>query len=166
MSNWFILSYHSYFHPSSAPSFLHFHFHSVSIYWAIIKKKKKPNNLHWKYSQLPFHSTSMSSSKLWELVMDWKAWNTAVHGATKSQTLLSDWTELNSIMLECRVFYLYTCHKTAGCSWGEISQAWWSVSLVISSCKQVVVLPSQPTIFCWYMFFVFQVLTTFFSHHP
>ena len=34
---------------------------------------------------------------LWELVMDREAWNTFVHGATKSQTLLSDWTELNNI---------------------------------------------------------------------
>ena len=38
---------------------------------------------------------TMSLSELRELVMDIEAWHAAIHGAAKSRTRLSDWTELN-----------------------------------------------------------------------
>ena len=37
----------------------------------------------------------MGLGELWELVMDREDWRAAIHGVTKTWTLLSDLTELN-----------------------------------------------------------------------
>ena len=51
-------------------------------------------------------SMGMSLRKLREFVMDREAWRVAIHGVTKSQIRLSDWTELNWYK-----DYIYVCAR-------------------------------------------------------
>jgi len=51
-------------------------------------------------------SMDVSLSELRELVIDREAWRAAIHGVTKSQTRMSDWTELT----EHNTMTLFTNH--------------------------------------------------------
>ena len=64
-------------------------------------------------------SMGMSLSKLREMVKDREAWRGTVHGVTKSQTWLSDWTEIAVIESIRNAFhsYLYLALSKQGTWW-------------------------------------------------
>ena len=61
-------------------------------------------------------SMDMSLGRLRELVIDREAWHALVHGVAKGRTRLSDWTELNWMLLYCArmpsriLYYIYLWH--------------------------------------------------------
>ena len=61
--------------------------------WERLKVGGEGDNRGWD-GWMASLTIDMSLSKLQELVMDREAWSAAVHGAAKSQTRLSGWTEV------------------------------------------------------------------------
>ena len=59
-------------------------------------------------------SMNMNLGKLQEMVRDWEAWCAAIHGVTKSQTWLSDWTTTRSKQRKSREWHYELLSRSLG----------------------------------------------------
>ena len=66
------------------------------------------------------NSMDMSLSRLHELVLDREIWCAVVHGVTRSQTWLRDWTELNLFLIGARWIFI--------CGIQTLSRSMWDLS--------------------------------------
>ena len=78
--------------------------------WERLRARRKRGRQRMKWLDAITDSMDMSFSKIQELVMDREAWSAAVHGMAKNQTRLSDWTELNWILINGTNYFPITSY--------------------------------------------------------
>ena len=90
------------------------------------------------------NSVDMSLSKLRELVVDREAWHAVIHGITKIQRQLRDWTELKSVQSLSRVLQ-FAAPQTAAC---QVSPTPELVQTHVHWVGDAIQLSSSSVIFC------------------
>ena len=93
-------------------NFGHLRWRTNSLEKALILEKIKGRRRRgqWGWDGWMASSTQwMSLSKLREIVKDRRVWHAAVHGVTKSQTWLSDWTTIIYVIINTSRFKHFPC---------------------------------------------------------